>query len=83
VSKQLTEMTSLQLQFKDGSSASKENALILDVMVKYQQAKMKLISLSDASSQLDKTKNELNDTRTQLEQARQTIRMYQSAGGNY
>jgi hypothetical protein len=83
VSNKLTELTTLQLQEKDNTSASKEDAIFLDIMVKYQQAKMKLINLGDASAQLDKAKADLNQCNAELNQARQTIRMYQSTNGGY
>jgi hypothetical protein len=83
VSNKISEMNALQTQGKQDGSAGSENAVLLDVMFKYQQAKMKLVSLNDAATQLEKAKADLNQCNAELNQARQTIRLYQNTNGGY
>ena len=81
ISKKLSMMDPIQMN--DNSAASKQDKIFLDVMVKYQQTKTKLISLNDAAAQLDKYKADLAQCNQELNQARQTISLMNRSSGAY
>jgi len=81
ISNKLSMMSALQTA--DNSASSKQSKIFLDVMLKYQQTKTKLISLGDAAAQLDKAKADLAQCNLELNQARQTISLMNRSTGSY
>ena len=73
ISQKLAEMTPL----KDNSAS---NRISFDITLKYQQAINKLVKLNDAATQLEKAKNDLSQCNQELQQVRQTLKMYQNNG---
>lgn len=75
ISTKLADIT--KIQFSDSSNASaKLNKVILDIMLKYQQTKTRLLSVNDALKENEKMKTDLDKCNSDLEDARKTIEIY-------
>jgi hypothetical protein len=80
IGNKLAELTILQT--KDNSAASKEDKIFLDIILKYQQSKTKLLELKDASDKLQKLQNDYNQCAQDKERLQTTLSFYQRAGNN-